>query len=103
MTQSIVSLSQLSKVLYTKRSGDIFTQTRDELCYAFQGEEPVTVSMSQKNEAAKMVKEFLFLANKSVAQKISRHLPDQALLRRHAPPSERKIVRAPFMTRFNVG
>lgn len=93
ISKSIVSLSELANILREHRkSNGIFTQTRDELEYEFKDEEPVTVSVSQKNAAAMMVKEFLFMANKSVAQKISSQFPNHALLRRQSPPSERKIV-----------
>lgn len=83
-------------MLHEQRADNgLFTQMHEELEYKFdQGndEEPITVSMHQKLPAAFMVKEFLFLANKSVAQKISSHFPDHALLRRQSPPSERKMV-----------
>jgi protein SSD1 len=93
ISKDIHSLYQLSTTLREKRQcNGAFTQKRDELEYEFQYEEPVTVSTLQKNNAANMVKEFLFLANKSVAQKISSQFPNHALLRRHAPPNERKIV-----------
>jgi protein SSD1 len=93
VAKDIVYLHELSNTLREKRkSTGFFTQSRDELEYEFQGEEPITVSIKHNNAAAIMVKEFLFLANKSVAQKTSSHLPNHALLRRHAPPSERKIV-----------
>ncbi|KAI7887622.1 uncharacterized protein EV154DRAFT_573678 [Mucor mucedo] len=92
VSKDIVSLSELASLLRDHRqSNGIFTQTRDELEYEFKDEEPVTVSVSHKNAAAMMVKEFLFLANKSVAQKISSQFPNHALLRRQSPPSERKI------------
>lgn len=93
ISKNIHSLHQLSTTLREKRySNGVFTQKRDELEYEFQDEEPVTVSTYHKNDAAKMVKEFLYLANKSVAQRISSQFPNHALLRRHAPPNERKIV-----------
>lgn len=92
IAKDIKSLHDLASTIREKRKRNgIFTQDRDELEYEFQNDEPVTVSIRQKNSAAATVKEFLFLANKSVAQKISSHLPNHALLRRHAPPSERKI------------
>lgn len=93
ISKDITSLYKLSTVLHEKRkSNGTFTQSRDELEYEFQDDQPITVSIRHNNAAATMVKEYLFLANKSVAQKISSHLPNYALLRRHAPPSERKIV-----------
>ncbi|KAI9269424.1 hypothetical protein EDC94DRAFT_598818 [Helicostylum pulchrum] len=93
ISKDIVSLHTLSCTLSEQRkSNGLFTQARDELEYEFQNDEPVTVSVSHKNAAAAMVKEFLFLANKTVAQKISSQFPNHALLRRHSPPSERKIM-----------
>ncbi|KAG1358214.1 hypothetical protein G6F62_000907 [Rhizopus arrhizus] len=53
---------------------------------------PSKVNISYKNpETASIVKEFLFLANQAVAQKISSQYPEQALLRRQSPPDNRKI------------
>jgi protein SSD1 len=54
--------------------------------------EPTFVSITSRPTIAKCVKEFLFLANACVAQKMASQLPDQALLRRQAPPNERKLV-----------
>ena len=95
VSQSLSSLYELYKVLHaTRKANGLFTQMRDHLEYEFEKDEqkPVTVSLRHKKPTEMMVKEFLFLANKSVAQKISSQFPEQALLRRHAPPSERKIV-----------
>ncbi|KAI8368422.1 hypothetical protein EDC96DRAFT_479673 [Choanephora cucurbitarum] len=94
VSQSLSSLYELYKVLHAARKANgLFTQMRDHLEYEFEKDEqkPVTVSLRHKKPTEMMVKEFLFLANKSVAQKISSQFPEQALLRRHAPPSERKI------------
>lgn len=96
IAKDIQSLYQLSTILRENRQkSGLFTQMRDELEYEFEDgnkEQPVTVSVRHKKPAALMVKEFLFLANKSVAQKISSQFPNHALLRRHGAPSERKIV-----------
>lgn len=54
---------------------------------------PTTATISNKlPDIATTLKEFLFLANKSVAQKISSQYPEQALLRRQSCPNSRKIV-----------
>ncbi|GAN11249.1 conserved hypothetical protein, partial [Mucor ambiguus] len=94
--KDIHSLYDLYQTLYQgRKSNGFFSQMRDELEYEFEDgnqENPITVSVSHKLPAARMVKEFLFMANKSVAQRISSHFPNQALLRRHAPPSERKMA-----------
>lgn len=94
--KDIHSLYELYQTVYQNRkTNGYFSQMRDELEYEFEDgnqENPITVSVSHKLPAARMVKEFLFMANKSVAQRISSNFPDHALLRRHAPPSERKMV-----------
>jgi protein SSD1 len=53
---------------------------------------PESITINFKPSIRKIVKEFLFMANTCVAQKISSQYPDQALLRRQAPPNQRKIV-----------
>ena len=69
------------------------TQTRDELDFVFNEQgEPTSIGIRSKEHTTMITKELLLLANQSVAQKISSQFPEQALLRRHAPPNERKIV-----------
>ena len=41
-------------------------------------------------------KQFMLLANMSVARVIASGLPEQSLLRRHEPPIERRIVSLPI-------
>ncbi|GAA5811745.1 hypothetical protein MFLAVUS_005188 [Mucor flavus] len=53
---------------------------------------PTTATISNSRpDIVKIIKEFGFLANKCVAQKISSQYPEQALLRHQAPPNSRKI------------
>jgi protein SSD1 len=78
--------------------GGAMSQQREELGFTFDHPVdndhsiPSGVGISRKTDASVTVKEFLLLANQSVAQKISRHLPELALLRRQAKPMERKIM-----------
>ena len=44
-----------------------------------------------QREANQLVEEFMLLANMSVAKIVADAFPEQALLRRHPPPDERKI------------
>ncbi|SCV73957.1 BQ2448_6387 [Microbotryum intermedium] len=44
-----------------------------------------------RKEANELIEEFMLLANMSVARKIATGLPDQALLRRHEPPIDRRL------------
>lgn len=46
-----------------------------------------------RKEANELIEEFMLLANISVAGKIAAGLPDQALLRRHEAPIDRRLVR----------
>ncbi|KAG0175215.1 hypothetical protein DFQ28_005394 [Apophysomyces sp. BC1034] len=91
--QDIHLLNTIAIQLHESRfDNGAMSQRRDELAFEFDDKEEVTgLSMRKKTNAVKLVKEFLLLANTCVAQKISSHLPEQALLRRHPPPVERKI------------
>lgn len=54
--------------------------------------QPIGVSVYEQKESNRLIEEFMLLANISVAQKISAHFPEQAMLRRHAPPLERRLA-----------
>ncbi|CAH1763561.1 8137_t:CDS:10 [Entrophospora sp. SA101] len=56
-----------------------------------ENENPIECHVYKYKEANCIVKEFMLLANISVAQKISSSFPEQALLRRHAAPIERRL------------
>jgi protein SSD1 len=53
---------------------------------------PIECTVSKLKDANRLIEEFMLLANMSVAQKISSAFPEQALLRRHAPPIERRLT-----------
>ena len=52
---------------------------------------PDDASTFVRKEANELIEEFMLLANISVAGKIAAGLPDQALLRRHEPPIDRRL------------
>lgn len=52
---------------------------------------PEDCTSYQRREANELIEEFMLLANISVATKIAASLPDQAFLRRHEGPLERRI------------
>jgi protein SSD1 len=52
---------------------------------------PVDCDQYARYDANILVEEFMLLANISVAQHIAVHLPEQALLRRHDAPIERRL------------
>ncbi|RXW24698.1 hypothetical protein EST38_g1159 [Candolleomyces aberdarensis] len=52
---------------------------------------PVDCVQYEKTDSNNLVEEFMLLANIAVAQQIAVHLPEQALLRRHDAPIERRL------------
>eukprot|EP00879_Flechtneria_rotunda_P015976 GHRR01016709.1.p1 GENE.GHRR01016709.1~~GHRR01016709.1.p1 ORF type:complete len:971 (+),score=396.72 GHRR01016709.1:730-3642(+) len=56
------------------------------------GGNPVSASPYVQSEANHLVEEFMLLANMRVAAKIAWAFPKHALLRRHPPPSDRKLA-----------
>ncbi|KAI9485602.1 MAG: hypothetical protein EXX96DRAFT_645529 [Benjaminiella poitrasii] len=80
--------STLYNIRYTNDAMSLFRSTLE----FDDAKAPTKLSISNsKPGIVKIVKEFLFMANKCVAQKISSQYPEQALLRRQAPPNLRKI------------
>ncbi|CAE7079676.1 unnamed protein product [Rhizoctonia solani] len=53
---------------------------------------PIDCSDEVQAEANHLVAEFMILTNTAVAQQIAVHLPEQALLRRHEEPIERRLL-----------
>lgn len=67
--------------------------TRDELVFEFgEDQVPSGVIIKEKKAIRRIIREFKILADVSVAQKVSSCFPEQTILRRQAPPLERKIV-----------
>ncbi|KAJ7638869.1 SSD1 protein [Roridomyces roridus] len=52
---------------------------------------PIDCGQYQRTEANELIEEFMLLTNIAVAQHIAVHLPEQALLRRHDNPIERRL------------
>ncbi|CDS12828.1 hypothetical protein LRAMOSA05012 [Lichtheimia ramosa] len=53
--------------------------------------EPEDVWVYELKDANRLIEEFMLRANMSVAEKICGQFPNEALLRRHAPPIERRL------------
>ncbi|KAI8094791.1 hypothetical protein BDF21DRAFT_395196 [Thamnidium elegans] len=53
--------------------------------------QPISVSTAESKEANQLIEEFMLLANISVAKKISATYPEEALLRRHEPPLQKRL------------
>ncbi|KAF8558770.1 RNB-domain-containing protein [Imleria badia] len=52
---------------------------------------PSDCGQGDRNNANELVEEFMLLTNIAIAQRIAVHLPEQALLRRHDSPIERRL------------
>jgi protein SSD1 len=52
---------------------------------------PVDCATNERRDSHKLVEEYMLLANIAAAQHIAVHLPEQALLRRHDSPIERRL------------
>ncbi|OZJ02681.1 hypothetical protein BZG36_04053 [Bifiguratus adelaidae] len=93
LKRGISDLNVFAKKLRSARF-DSGALALDEINLSFelneQGE-PVSVSLKKETDADILVNEFLLLANISVAQRISSHFPEQALLRRHPGPLDRRL------------
>lgn len=53
---------------------------------------PVDCYNYEHTDANMLIEEFMLLSNFAVAQQIAVNLPEQALLRRHDEPLERRLV-----------
>jgi exoribonuclease R len=94
LAEDICALDQISTTLIaTRGTNGAMSLTRDELTFQFGEDQiPTAVTIRQKKPIRKIIREFKILADVSVAQKISSCFPEQTILRRQAPPVERKIV-----------
>ncbi|KAI7869203.1 hypothetical protein BDF14DRAFT_1785914 [Spinellus fusiger] len=93
IVNDIYSLSAIANNLEASHAEERMTQKRDEFEFEMEadGEVPTHISIKIRSQATKMVKQWLLLTNKSVAQKIASVFPEQALLRRQAAPVDNKI------------
>ncbi|KAG8761464.1 hypothetical protein FRC14_003877 [Serendipita sp. 396] len=89
----ITVLHKLAKHLRQRRfqNGALRIQS-DKLMFDLDEEGlPLDCYSYEYKEANMLIEEFMLLANFSVAQQIAVHLPEQALLRRHDEPLERRL------------
>ncbi|OCF35764.1 hypothetical protein I316_02256 [Kwoniella heveanensis BCC8398] len=91
--QDIKTLHDLSTKIRRKRLEDGAILS-NKMKVAFQLDDqgrPVDCEAYKKTEANSLVEEFMLLANTSVAHVIANGLPEQAILRRHEAPIERRL------------
>ncbi|KAG5649012.1 hypothetical protein DXG03_000361 [Asterophora parasitica] len=91
--RDIRNLQDLAKKLREQRF-DNGTLALESLDLSFELNEdglPVDCGQHQRTDANSLVEEFMLLSNVAVAQQIAANLPEQALLRRHDNPIERRL------------
>ncbi|KAI7875184.1 RNB-domain-containing protein [Lichtheimia hyalospora FSU 10163] len=91
--QDILNLYKLSQQMRKRRfeSGALsMNSVRLSFKLNDQGE-PEDVWVYELKESNRLIEEFMLRANMSVAEKICSQFPNEALLRRHAPPIERRL------------
>lgn len=92
LTSDIVSIYSIAKALYQRRSQHALFIKTPPLDIRFQDNHyPNYTSTKTELSTDIILQEFQILANTQVAQKISRHFPDHALLRSQSQPNERKL------------
>ncbi|EJD00987.1 RNB-domain-containing protein [Fomitiporia mediterranea MF3/22] len=87
-------LNDLARNLRKKRY-EAGTLSLDSLHLTFALDEnglPTDTSAYERTDSHKLIEEFMLLTNIAVAQQIGHHLPEQALLRRHEEPIERRLI-----------
>ncbi|KAF5344108.1 hypothetical protein D9758_008896 [Tetrapyrgos nigripes] len=86
-------LDELAKKLHAQRKEN-GTLSLESLRLEFKLDDkgmPLDCGQHEHTEANELISEFMILANVSVAQHVAVHLPEQALLRRHDNPVERRL------------
>ena len=92
-------LDDLAKQMRERRfQGGAISTEHNEV--AFKLDEtgmPIDCGTAEPTEANNLVEEFMLATNIAVAQQVAVHFPEQALLRRHDNPLERRLVWLPLL------
>ncbi|KAG0359209.1 hypothetical protein BG005_001225 [Podila minutissima] len=91
---NIKTFFKLSQILRQRRF-DNGALSINSIKLAFETDEihnPLDVSVYELKESNRLIEEFMLLANMSVAKQICEYFPEQALLRRHEEPLEKRMT-----------
>lgn len=91
VTVGLLGLAEVAKILREKRmaAGALVLASPEVKFKISEARDEITdVAMYQIRETNRMVEEFMLLANIVVGEKLLRHFPQCAILRRHPKPSE---------------
>lgn len=94
IVESIRLLDNLAKKMRAKRvASGAMLANRARISFELDAKgKPVDCTVVEKNSAQEIVEEFMVLTNTSIAAVIANGLPEQALLRRHDAPIERRMA-----------
>ncbi|RCH97520.1 hypothetical protein CU098_006193, partial [Rhizopus stolonifer] len=90
LTSDMLSLLSIAQHLRKKRQ-TLLIQPSEVNIKLNQEEMPTCISQKSSLDSKTLLQEFQILANTQIAQKISSHFPDQALLQSQPPPNQRKL------------
>lgn len=93
IANDILSLYSIAQLLHQERSQKAMFLKPPRLDIKFEENTttPIHISTKKPLQASILLQEFQVLANTQVAQKISSHFPDHALLRSQSLPNDRKL------------
>lgn len=93
VVRSIRNLNHTARILKEKRFKDGALQLESsKIMFLFDEYSiPYDSKLSKQQESNFLVEEFMLLANRTIAEVISRAFPEAALLRRHPEPNMRKL------------
>jgi protein SSD1 len=94
LAKDILVLNGLAQQLRKRRSQNGSLRIdRDRLMFNLdENGTPFDCYNYAQSDSNRLIEEFMLLTNLAVAQQIAANLPEQALLRRHEEPIERRIV-----------
>lgn len=94
LANDILTLNGLAQQLRKRRAQNGSLRIdRDRLMFHLdENGTPFDCYNYAQNDSNRLIEEFMLLTNLAVAQQIAVNLPEQALLRRHEEPIERRIV-----------
>lgn len=108
VTKSLMGLAEIAKKLRARRmaAGALILASPEVKFKIEEARDEITdVAMYQVRETNRMVEEFMLLANIVVAEKMLKHFPQCAMLRRHPKPSEEMfepLIRAAKSAGFDL-
>ena len=93
VVQDIKNLNMLAKIMHKKRAekGSIKICVPRLTVSLDEDHHPLTAFLYETTDSNHLVEEWMLLANRRVATRLTKFFPETALLRYHPPPSDKKL------------